>query len=97
MIDYRRVRLSDSVFVLIFKKSDLTGDKKTREQIETLLTGSERTIIHGNTFIQRNGYGDLVKEVKFNKKEEKMFIIAEKPILKGYERTLDKDGVEYHF
>jgi hypothetical protein len=96
-IEYRRIRLSDTVTVLILKKTDLDSrEKKIKDQVEEALTGSERTIIHGNTFIQRNGYNELVKGVKFNKNEEKLFIIAEKPILRRYDTTSEQGGIMYY-
>ena len=97
-LDYRRIRITDTILVFIIKKSDLTNkEKKVRDQIESVLTGAERTIIHGNTYVQRNGFNKMLKGIKWDKETEKLFIVVEKQILRGYERTYTQDGVEYYF
>lgn len=97
-MEYRRIRLTDTTLVFIIKKSDLSHkEKKVRDQVEQILTGGERTIIHGNTYVQRNGFNKLTKNLKWDKETEKLFIVVEKPVLRGYERVLVKDGVEYYF
>ena len=98
-INYRKFAVSQTVTVLFIAKEDLRSrDKKKQYAIESaLLSGSDRRIICGDTFIRRNGYSGIVKGMKWDKELEKVFIIIDETILKRYELPCVNNGVTYYF
>lgn len=98
-INYRKFVVSPTVTVVFFDKEDLRSrDKRKQYSIECeLLARSDRRIIQGCTFIQRNGYSRFTKGLKWDKEKEKVFIIIDETILKRYETPCVHDGVTYYF